>query len=59
MQQNFEGLLWGPIALTTLAHYVRPKARAEDNAKAEDNGKEPKTSKARAEDDLSSAHRLH
>ena len=39
VQQNFEGLLWGPIALTTLAHYMRPKARAED--------------------DTSSAHRLH
>ena len=51
--------MWGPIALTTLAHYMRPKARAEDNAKAEDNGKEPRSSKGLAEDDLSSAHRLH
>ena len=44
VQQNFEGLLWGPIALTTLAHHMRPKARAEDNVEAEDKGKEPRTS---------------
>ena len=25
--------MWGPTTLTTLARYVRPKARAEDNAK--------------------------
>ena len=51
--------MWGPIALTTLAHYMRPKARTEDNVKAEDNGKEPRSSKGLAEDDTSSAHQLH
>ena len=50
--------LWGPITLTTLAHYVRPKARAEDNAKSKYNVKEPRSPKGLAEDDTSSAHRL-